>query len=71
MSVFHYIKYINDNAYIIKREMPKHIFTIDNQIKMDWLAEFRDYLSCNHVLQTERTFLFCEIIEDAKIIENE
>ena len=35
----------------------------------DWLAAFRDYLNCDHVLQTEVKFLFCETIKDAEIIE--
>ena len=63
------LKYVNNQGYVVKREMPKHTFVKDNQMRMDWLAAFRDYLNCNHVLQTETQFLFCETIEDAKIIE--
>ena len=69
MSVLHYIKYVNNQGYVVKREMPKHTFVKDNQMRMDWLAAFRDYLNCNHVLQTETQFLFCETIKDAEIIE--
>ena len=69
MSVLHYIRFINDKGYVIKRELPKHMFVKDDQMRMDWLAAFRDYLNCDHVLQTEVKFLFCETIKDAEIIE--
>ena len=69
MSVLHYIRFINDKGYVIKREMPKYMFVQNNQMRMDWLAAFRDYINCNHVLQTEATFLFCETIQDAEIIK--
>jgi len=69
VSVLHYIKYVNNQGYVVKREMPKHMFAQGNQIRMDWLAAFRDYLNCDHVLQTEVKFLFCETIKDAEIIE--
>ena len=69
MSVLHYIKYVNNQGYVVKREMPIHMFVQGNQMRMDWLAAFRDYLNCDHVLQTEVKFLFCETIKDAEIIE--
>lgn len=69
MGVLHYIKYVNDQGYVVKRELPKHMFVKDNQMRMDWLAAFRDYMNCNHVLQTQSSFLFCETIDDAVIIE--
>tara|TARA_Y100000361_G_scaffold139217_1_gene142088 strand:- start:289 stop:507 length:219 start_codon:yes stop_codon:yes gene_type:complete len=69
VSVLHYIKYVNNQGYVVKREMPKHMFVQGNQMRMDWLAAFRDYLNCDHVLQTEVKFLFCETIKDAEIIE--
>ena len=69
MSVLHYIRFINDKGYVIKRELPKHMFVKDDQMRMDWVAAFRDYLNCDHVLQTEVKFLFCETIKDAEIIE--
>ena len=69
MGVLHYIKYVNNQGYVVKREMPKHMFVQGNQMRMDWLAAFRDYLNCDHVLQTEVKFLFCETIKDAEIIE--
>tara|TARA_R100001591_G_scaffold113561_1_gene126941 strand:+ start:351 stop:572 length:222 start_codon:yes stop_codon:yes gene_type:complete len=69
VGVLDYIKYVNDKGYVVKREMPRHQFVKDNQIRMDWLAAFRDYLNCDHVLQTDRNFLFCQTIQDVTIIE--
>ena len=69
MSLLHYKSYTGDKAYVIKREMPKHMFVKNNQMRMDWLAAFRDYLNCDHVLQSETHFMFCETIKDAEIIK--
>tara|TARA_R100000664_G_C2626396_1_gene58047 strand:+ start:226 stop:438 length:213 start_codon:yes stop_codon:yes gene_type:complete len=69
MSLLHYIRYAGGKAYVVKREMPKHMFVKNNQMKMDWLAAYRDYLKCDHVLQSESHFMFCETIKDAEIIK--
>ena len=69
MSLLHYIKYVGDKGYVIKREMPKYMFVQNNQMRMDWLAAFRDYIHCNHVLQSDSHFIFCETIDDVEIIE--
>lgn len=66
-----YLKYVNDKAYIIKREVPIHNFEQKgtNQLNMELLAAYRDYLGCDHVLRTQTHFLMCETIEDAVIVE--
>ena len=69
MSVLHYIRFINDIGYVSKRELPKHMFVKDDQMRMDWVAAFRDYIYCNHVLQSDSHFIFCETIDDVEIIE--
>ncbi len=68
-----YIKYINDNAYVVKRETPIHVFVKkkENTINMELLQSYRDYLGCDHVLRTETHFLMCETIAEAEIIEDE
>ena len=71
MSVFHYIKYVGDKGYVVKREMPVHNFVRDGDVRMDWLKAFRDYLNCDHVLQTDKMFLFCETIQDAEILNGD
>jgi len=65
-----YIKYVNDNAYIVKRETPIHNFIHKNtnQIDMELLASYRDWLGCDHVLRSQTHFLFCETIQDAEIL---
>ena len=66
-----YLKYVNDKAYIIKREVPIHNFEQKgtNRLNMELLAAYRDYLGCDHVLRTQTHFLMCETIEDAVIVE--
>jgi hypothetical protein len=66
-----YLKYVNDNAYIVKRETPVHNFEIkgENKLNMELLAAYRDWLGCDHVLRTPTHFLMCETIAEAEIIE--
>ena len=66
-----YIKYVNDNAYIVKREVPTHVFAVKGQSKlnMELLQAYRDYLGCDHVLRSQTHFLMCETIEEAEILE--
>lgn len=66
-----YLKYVNDKAYIVKREVPIHNFEQKgtNRLNMELLAAYRDYLGCDHVLRTQTHFLMCETIEDAVIVE--
>ena len=66
-----YLKYVNDKAYIVKRETPIHNFEQKgtNRLNMELLAAYRDYLGCDHVLRTQTHFLMCETIEDAVIVE--
>ena len=68
-----YIKYVNDQAYVVKRETPIHMFVMKNEntINMELLQSFRDYLGCDHVLRSETHFLMCETIAEAEIIEDE
>jgi len=66
-----YLKYVNDKAYIVKREISIHNFEQKgtNRLNMELLAAYRDYLGCDHVLRTQTHFLMCETIEDAVIVE--
>jgi hypothetical protein len=65
----HYIKYVNDRGFVVKREMPVHRFEVkgSNRLNMELCQAYRDYLGCDHVLRTKTHFLFCETIEDAKL----
>ncbi len=66
-----YLKYVNDNAYIVKREVPTHVFEVkgQNKLNMQLLQDYRDYLGCDHVLRSQTHFLMCETIEEAEILE--
>tara|TARA_Y100001972_G_C7569487_1_gene285839 strand:+ start:128 stop:343 length:216 start_codon:yes stop_codon:yes gene_type:complete len=65
----HYIKYVNDIGYIVKKEISKHMFTKNNQVRYDWVQMYRDEIGCDHVLQNDNIFFFCETIKEAEIIE--
>jgi len=66
-----YLKHLNGNTYIIKREVATHNFAIkgENGLNMELVQNFMRWLGCDHVLRTQTHFLFCETIQDAEIIE--
>ena len=68
----HYLKYVNDRGYVVKREMPTHRFSIkgSNRLNMELCQAFRDYLGCDHVLRTQTHFMFCETIKDAEVVDS-
>ena len=67
-----YLKYSNDKAYVVKREIAIHNFIPKGEVNvhMDWLKAWRDHLSCNHVLRTQHHFLFCQQVEDVEPLPN-
>ncbi len=52
------------NIYKVIRNIPLHNFSSQEQVK-----EFRDYINSNHVLKTKTHYMFCEVVEDAEIVE--
>lgn len=66
-----YLKYVNDNAYIVKREVAVHNFEIkgSNRLNLELCQAYRDWLGCDHVLRNQTHFLFCETIQEAEIVE--
>ncbi len=68
----HYLKYVNDKGYVVKRTLPVSRFNIKgtNQINMELCQAFRHYVGCDHVLRTQTHFMFCETIKDAEVIDN-
>jgi hypothetical protein len=65
-----YIKYVNDRAFIVKKEVSTHAFEVkgETRLNMELLKAYRDYLGCDHVLRTPTHFLMCETIEDAQVL---
>ena len=68
----HYLKYVNDRGYIVKRTLPVKTFEVkgSNRLNMELCQAFRDYVGCDHVLRTQTHFMFCETIKDAEVIDN-
>tara|TARA_B100000780_G_C21058913_1_gene425537 strand:+ start:133 stop:351 length:219 start_codon:yes stop_codon:yes gene_type:complete len=68
-----YLKYVNDEAYVVKRETTVQTFVQKgtDKLNMELLQAWRDYLGCDHVLRTPTHFLMCETIEDAEVIKDE
>jgi len=68
----HYLKYVNDRGYLVKRTIPVNRFEVkgSNRLNMELCQAFRDYVGCDHVLRTPTHFMFCETIEDAEVIDN-
>jgi len=65
----HTLKYVNNQAYVVKKEVNVNAFSIKgkNELNMNLVQAYRDWMGCNHVLRTQTHFLFCETIKDAEI----
>jgi hypothetical protein len=57
---------VNDIAYAEMHQIPLHRFavTLDSNIDMQLVKQWRDALSADHVLQNGTHFIFCEKITD-------
>ena len=67
-----YIKYVNDIAYRVKKDIVVDKFLIKgtNKLNMDLVQAYRDWLGCDHLLRTQSHFMFCQTIQEAEIIKN-
>jgi hypothetical protein len=66
-----YIKYVNDMAYRVKKDIIVNKFLIQgtDKLNMDLVQAYRDWLGCDHVLRTQTHFMFCQTIQEVEIIE--
>jgi len=66
-----YIKYVNDIAYRVKKDIIVDKFLIKgtDKLNMDLVQAYRDWLGCDHVLRTQTHFMFCQTIQEVEIIE--
>ena len=66
-----YIKYVNDVAYRVKKDIIVNKFLIKgtDKLNMDLVQAYRDWLGCDHVLRTQTHFMFCQTIQEVEIIE--
>jgi hypothetical protein len=65
--------YHNDVLYLIHRHISISLFTNkDGVVNMENVKIWRDYLpNVDHVLKTDRHFLFVETIQEAEIVDEE
>ena len=59
----------NNVPYVIKRHVPKDMFVFNGALQTKAVHMYMEYLYCNHVLQNEEYFIFCQTVDDAEIIE--
>ena len=66
-----YIKYVNDVAYRVKKDIIVNKFLIKgtDKLNMDLVQAYRDWLGCDHVLRTQTHFMFWQTIQEIEIIE--
>ena len=59
------------NAYIIVGQNPVNHFakTFGDHPNMEYVQMYMNWLKCDHVLNNQTHFMFCETIQEAEIIE--
>ena len=67
----HTLKYVNDQAYVVKQEVNVSRFEIkgSNKLNMDLVQAYRDWMGCDHVLRSQTHFMFCETIKEAELVD--
>ena len=62
-----------DAAYHVVAQKPVHHFakTFGEQPNMEYVQMYMKWLKCDHVLNNQTHFMFCETIHDAEIVEDE
>ena len=68
------IYYHDNKAFLVLRKILLHqldpkLYGINSNEWIKVLRVWKEHLNADHVLRIKDTFLICEIIEDAKIIE--
>ena len=68
------IYYHDNKAFLVLRKILLHQldpkwYVINSNEWIKVLRVWKEHLNADHVLRIKDTFLICEIIEDAKIIE--
>jgi hypothetical protein len=61
----------NENAYKIIKKIKHHQVSPKGILNKEILAEWRDYVGADHVLQQHDEFWLCETIPEAILIEDE
>ena len=63
----HTLKYSNNQAYVVKRELLTTKFEIKGtgKLNMELVQSYMKWQGCDHVLRNQTHFMFCETIEEA------
>ena len=63
----HTLKYSNNQAYVVKRELLTTKFEIKGtgKLNMELVQSYMKWQDCDHVLRNQTHFMFCETIEEA------
>lgn len=62
--MFNQLYHHQGNLYKVIRNIP-----ITNFLSQEQVKEFRDHINSNHVLKTKTHYMFCEVVEEAEIVE--
>ena len=62
-----------DAAYYVVAKKPVQHFakTFSDQPNMEYVQMYMKWLKCDHVLNNQTHFMFCETIHDAEIVEDD
>jgi len=62
-----------DAMYIVIKKNPVSGFAhkIGDEPDMEYVKLYMEWVGADHVLRSETHFIFCETVQDAKIIEDE
>jgi outer membrane protein assembly factor BamD (BamD/ComL family) len=62
-----------DAAYYVVAQKPIQHFakTFSDQPNMEYVQMYMKWLKCDHVLNNQTHFMFCETIHDAEIVDDD
>ena len=60
-----------DNLFLVLKKMSFDYFHKDGQLNLDLFHLWKEHIGAKHVLKYENYFLFCEVVEEIEVIEDE
>ena len=60
-----------DNLFLVLKKMSFDYFHKDGQLNLDLFHLWKEHIGAEHVLKYENYFLFCEVVEEIEVIEEE
>jgi hypothetical protein len=65
-----YINTTDEKIYGIIKERSIEIFNFENQPNITYIEEYKKYLQCDEIFQTQNSLIFCQLIDDIEILED-